>query len=96
MSGGNGVGLGLAVALGVALALVLKLCVPDGWLDVTGFPVAICARSAIESPGAGAIPSCFCSGVVQNPLEDVGGLGGTMDGCDTTAAAEVTGLGFLP
>ena len=95
MSGGNGVGLGLAVALGVALALVLKLCVPDGWLDVTGFPVAICARSAIESPGAGAMPSCFCSGVVQNTLEDVCGLGGTIDGCDTPAAAVVACLGFL-
>jgi hypothetical protein len=96
LSGGNGVGLGLAVVLGVALALVLTLCVPDGGLDVTGFPVAICARSAIESPGAGAMPSCLCSGVVQNPLEDVGGLGGTMDGCGDPAAAVVTCLGFLP
>ena len=96
MSGGNGVGLELAVLLGVALALVLKLRGPAGWLDVAGVPVVICARSAIESPGAGAMPSCFCSGVVQNTLEDVGALGGTMDGCGAPAAAEVTGLGFLP
>ena len=76
-----------------------------GWLGAED-PVAICALSAIESPGAGATPVCgFCSGVVQRlPLgADVCGLGWLMEtddggcnGCVTAATAGVACLRFLP
>jgi len=52
-----------AVVAGAAVAAV-PLGEDAGWLG--DCPVAICARSAIESPGAGATPTCgFCSGLVQ-------------------------------
>jgi hypothetical protein len=97
--------LGCTAAVVTGGAAAVTLGGRAGWLGAE-FPVAICAFSAIESPGAGVTPACgFCSGVVQRPPlgADVCGLGWLMDndddGCDGRVAAASAGaacLRFLP